>query len=248
MKLTRHSPPAALALCIMFGIAVAACSNDQTAPTDAEGWFSAKIQASSGTADADETTYSGTGFFTSSTDFSHLPPEVHEFFALFSEGVGSSEGQMISLTRISAERPDVGSYSVIAPQQEQPGTSDWSARYQATRGDSIAQFTTIGGELEITASSAERIEGRFTFQAVHILTCSTDWWRNGIEPGEFPESPCSLHLEPGTPISELPVVEISGSFSVVNGPLCYERDTGNDPARIGGGPVAIVCLRGPSQG
>jgi hypothetical protein len=229
---------------LVLGLPVTACSSEQAAPIDTEGWLSATIQRSPGAAEENRLSYSGTGVFRSSSDFPDLPPEVPEFFTLFSVGVGNSIGQQISLARVAAERPEVGSYSIIGPQR-QPGHEGWIAHYQATRGDSVAQYATIEGELEITASSAEQVEGRFTFQLVHTSTCSTDWWRAGFDPEEVLESPCVWHLERDIPLTELPVTEISGSFSVINRTICDGRDHRYDPTRIGIGPIGVICRVDP---
>lgn len=227
-------PRYALLTALWLGAALVACSSDQTSPNPAEGWLSAMIQTPAA-AENSKNSYNGTGFFRSSADFPGWPDQAPELFFLYSAGAGDSEGKEFTITRNSAEPPAVGRYPIGWSEDGQWG---WNVHYTDIRGDSIEFFAATGGELEITDSSPERIEGRFTFQVVHGLTCATEWRHEMIEPGEFPELPCSMHLE-----LDSPATEISGSFSVVRGLPCDERDTIVPTNVVGRLLFVNICLR-----
>jgi hypothetical protein len=134
------------------------------------------------------------------------------YLYLFSAGRGASTGQEFTLYTLREEIPEVGRY----PLTRFKGTAfEWYARFTVIRGDSIDFYTAAEGYLEITASSAERIKGHFTFDSVHDRTCATIWKNPEIVPGTTPVPPCA-HSE----IAEQPTIRIHGSFGLANGGRC----------------------------
>lgn len=208
MGKSRGTVLAALAL----GLSLTSCTTDQTAPRDWEGWLSATI---SGTA---ESSYRGTGFFHSTTQIPRLPEGWPRYLYLFAAGREASTGQEFTLRSSSEEIPEPGHYSLA---WSEGAPLDWYAQYTVIRGDSIDFYSAVEGDLEITAASAERIEGRFTFDAVHSRTCATEWKITESMPDTATVPPC-VYSE----IAKPAITRINGSFSLANGGLCpREADT-----------------------
>lgn len=204
----------------------ASCSTDQAAPVP-EGWFSATILGS------ESISYRGTGLFFSNRDLPALPEEVPSLFYLFSAGTGSSAGEEFILTGYQGERPRVGRYPLG---RSQNGVHDWNLNYNVERGDSVALYGVVDGEFEVTASSDESIEGRFSITAVTGVVCSKE---RGIVRGEdgIPILPCTFQT--GT---ELPTVEINGSFNVLQGLPCVSISAGDTLAAAPHGFRPVSCF------
>jgi hypothetical protein len=233
MKPLRYTLLAVLVL----GLPLTSCSSEQAAPPNTEGWFSATIRAPVATLGGGTLSYAGGGVFRSSEDPDVMKSGIPGLFFLFSNGVGSSAGQNISITHRGAERLVEGKYPIDSSEDDD---WQWYAQYVATSGDSVTLYIAIGGDLEITTYSAEQVEGHFTLRVIPSRTCDISRLREpGFVPWPFVHLDCTSHEE-----LDPPVTEISGSFSVVNGLPCDDRGPLYTPGMIGGGPVALFnCPR-----
>jgi hypothetical protein len=208
MGRSHRTSLAALAL----GLSLASCATDQTAPRDWEGWLSATISGTAGSS------YRGTGFFHSTAQIPDLPEGWPHYLYLFSAGRGASSGQEFTLRASSEAIPEPGHYSLT---WSKGATFDWYAQYTVIRGDSIDFYSAVEGDLEITAASSERIEGHFAFDAVHGMTCATEWKITEVVPETSPAPPCAYNE-----VAKPAITRIYGSFSLANGGRCpREADT-----------------------
>jgi hypothetical protein len=225
MKTRSYTPILGLALTALLA---ASCSTDQAAPVP-EGWLSATII---GDAPA---SYKGTGHFQTMSDLPGWPAEVPSHFYLYSAGTGSSAGDEFILTGYRGERPEVGRYPLGNSQKADPedGRYDWNLNYHEQRGDSIALYGVVDGEFEVTASSTDAIEGRFSFTAALGMVCSNEMV--GRDGDGVPVLPCTFHMGP-----EPTLVQIDGSFNVLAGLPCTPRSE-NGTSTVGR-PVVIGCV------
>lgn len=232
MKPLRYTLLAGLVL----GLTLTSCSSEQTAPTETEGWLSATIRAPAITGVSNTLSYTGGGIFRSSED-PDMSRGTPGLFYLFSNGVGNSVGQDISIIHNGVKRLVEGKYP-IDPSDD--GGRRWHAQYVAASGDSATLYTAIGGDLEITAYSPERVEGHFTLRVIPSSTCDISVMREpGFVPWPSSVLDCTPHQE-----SEPPVTTISGSFGVVNGLPCDDRGPLYTPGMVWGGPIALFnCPR-----
>jgi hypothetical protein len=155
------------------------------------------------------------------------------FFYLFSAGTGSSAGEEFILTGHQGERPRVGRYPLG---RSQNGVHDWNLTYNVEQGDSVALYGVVDGELEVTTSSDESIEGRFSITAALGMVCSkelnTFWEEDGV-----PVLPCTFQM--GT---ELSTVEIDGSFNVLHGLPCKSLSDADAVAATRRSFRPVVCF------
>jgi hypothetical protein len=221
MRTRSYTPILGIAL---IALLAASCSSDQVAPAP-EGWLSATILGDESAA------YRGTGHFQSTSELPGWPAEMPSIFFLYSAGTGSSTGEEFTLTGYDRERPGVGRYPLGASQGE---SYDWNLTYNVQRGDSIARYGVVDGEFEITASSNESIQGRFSITAVLGMVCSNEPVRRD-EDG-IPVLPCTFHTGP-----ELSTVEINGSFNALPDLPC-ERTPPKTYSAWEAHPVMIFCV------
>lgn len=143
-------------------------------------------------------TYEGAGDFHAGSD-----PRVGEpmVFTLSSEGAEAGTSQSFILHRRGGGIPAVGSY-VLGPLESVDGRPQGFTAYYSRRGDNrLEAYAARSGELEITVSSAERVEGRFRFTG--SLYCS-----RALQGSERPVGSC----DPGAISPDAPSVEVAGSF------------------------------------
>ena len=170
---------------------LAACDSGPVTGADASH-FTASIQG------VVETTYQGHGHFRVSTPPEGLPRPTT--FVLFSSNGtrASQEAQSFMLQRIGTGLPAVGRYTLGKQGFGSVDPQVFSATYERKTGDRIESYRARSGVVEITSSSADRIEGTFRFAGSR--TCE----------GTRSHMVCSVISgdEAGTAM-----IEVSGSFT-----------------------------------
>ena len=182
----------------MIPLVVGACAN----PVGSEdmGWLRATIT------DAREVQFEGTGWF-SEHPARDEPIRLPVRFTIASKGVGASVDQDLIILGMGAGVPPVGVYS-LAPLEEDGGVLQGLTVYYSRHTDVLAEsFTAVSGELEITLSNGDRIEG--TFRYVGSRYCSSPSGLVTDYDGTF------FCGDPNTIDPSAPRVEVSGSFAVV---------------------------------
>ncbi len=173
---------------LVLGMAVAlhGCDSPPTEP-EADASLQAKISGAS------KSTFEGTGHF--------YAPVAPPSFRLVSRGKGSSENQTLQLGRMNAGPPAVGKYPLglrteILAHFSRTGTN---GTYEA--------FATSSGELEITVSRPDRIEGSFRISGFRFcLREQQSSSRTGVA--------CTV---PVADDPSAPRIEVTGSFVAVPG-------------------------------
>lgn len=172
--------------------ALPACDSNPVGGTGAdEPTFSASVQGGV------QTAYQGRGYFALFTPTAGTPRPAT--FTLFSADprLASREVQSFTLTRMGAEIPAVGRYPLGAQ-----GAGAFEAHYHRAAGSTGESYTAREGEVEITRSSPERVEGKFRFLGVRSCT------------GKASQMVCQLSPASAADASA-PTVEVSGTFAAV---------------------------------
>jgi hypothetical protein len=133
-------------------------------------------------------------------------------------------GLVARIARYGAGRPQVGRYPLGPLNRENPG-GRFYVTYHAVSDDTVRTFVSAGGELVITASSPERLEGWFRFRgAEYSVRSGADGDSSGWD-------------VPSTVAPDAPTVEVVGTFTStrLNKRVC--RGTG--------GPSVLVEMRDP---
>lgn len=174
---------------LVLGMAVAlhGCESHTTQPE-----ADASLQGT--TSGASNVTFEGTGHF--------YAPAAPPSFRLVSHGKGSSANQTLQIGRMNAGPPAVGKYPLglrteILAHFSRTGTN---GTYEA--------FATSSGELEITVSRPDRIEGSFRISGFRF--CLREQQQTGARTGVACTAPTAD--DPSAPR-----VEVSGSFVTVPG-------------------------------
>lgn len=143
--------------------------------------------------------------------FHHHPgnPSPQYFPGVFSISAGTPfDPASFQLFREGSGLPEPGTYplAVVAA-----GSRRFVGVYVRRNGDALEGFTSTGGDLRITVSTPDRIEGTFRFQG--IRNCS------GTVAGTSPPAPgSSARLSCDHPVDPAqPAVEVTGSFVAVPG-------------------------------
>jgi hypothetical protein len=184
---------------LLAAVGVAACDVHPTgvaAPEDAR--FVASV---SGTTTQG---YDGRGFFYAFVPPAGLPRPAH--FTLFSTEVDrpNQRAQQFELKLWNATRPAEGRHPI------QPlvnpfggGEPTFHARYSQLSGATNDLYVARSGEVEITHSSADRVEGTFHFTGARVCRMTPE------EPGcRWPRFPG----EPAIDLDTLPAIDVTGSF------------------------------------
>lgn len=224
---TRSRAPILLGLAITVALAACEPTSELSGPIP-DGWFLANIQGSQAI------TYKGTGYFHSNKDIDDWPAELQQRFILFSDGLMESSGAGIAIVGGNGERPQVGLYELG---WSEGGAHDWNLTYSVARGDSIEIFGATTGELEITRSSKDIVEGTFDLTAKGNLVCHKNVRSMTVDPDEDPELPCATRGD-----DEAEEIEIKGSFSVIAGRACMalaDTDGGTADEQL---PPVVVCF------
>ncbi len=173
-----------------LGVAVAlhGCDSPPTEP-EADASLQAKISGAS------NSTFEGTGQF-----YATVAPLT---FRLVSRGKGSSENQTLQIGRMNAGVPAVGKYPLGLRTEIQ-------AHFSRTgnNGGTHESFATSSGELEITVSRPDRIEGSFRMTGFRF--CLREQQQSGSRTGVA----CTV---PTADDPSAPRIEVSGSFVAVPG-------------------------------
>ncbi|HEV2146121.1 MAG TPA: hypothetical protein VGR37_01755 [Longimicrobiaceae bacterium] len=181
-----HRLPKTLMMGVTLALTAAACETEGPLDRTAAFWFRATV---TGTVQAD---YHGGGDFQVGAD-SRLGGALA--FALFSASEEAGARQSFSLQRVGSTLPARGIYPITLK-------DGFTAQYLREVDRTLQAFVARSGELEITHSSAERVEGRF--RLVGFQYCARD-----LKGGRVPEGPCRI---PEAIIPDAPIIEISGSF------------------------------------
>lgn len=183
---------------LLAGVALSLVALSCDGPLNSEdaGWVLASLRG------VVEEQYQGTGEF-------HLarPPGFEPYFWINSDGVGSSIGRSFGVVVFGGEMLHVGRYPIREPSKVYGESSGATAFYDRPDGQWQEWYAAVSGDLEITHSSRNRLEGRFRLKAVRYC-------RNppltGPD-GPFPEGSCHvLYLD-----LSAPSVELTGSFVAV---------------------------------
>jgi hypothetical protein len=174
---------------LLLGMAVAlqGCESNPT-EREADASLEAKISGAS------NSTFEGTGHFYDLV----APPS----FRLVAHGKAGSENQTLQIGRMSARRPAVGKYPLGL-------RTEILAHFSRTGNNGTYEaFATSSGELEITISRADRVEG--TFRISGFRFCLREQQQTGSRTGVA----CAV---PTAEDPSAPKVEVSGSFVAVPG-------------------------------
>ena len=120
---------------------------------------------------------------------------------------GSSEA--VSIWRLQEGRPAAGVYSLRLPDYGKDSWESFAAVYHHVTDGRAESFVARSGEVRVTASTADRVEGTFSFEGVRY--CS-----RAVQGSERPTGSCQPHLVD----AGAPTIRITGSF--VTEPAQYE--------------------------
>jgi len=177
-------------MALVLGVAVA-LHGCESHPTEPEADAAAKA-TSSGVINL---TFEGTGEF--------YAPAAPAAFRLVSRAKGSSETQTLQLSRPNGGRPAVGKYPLGLQTELQAFFSR-----TGNNGGTYDAFATSSGELEITVSRPDRIEGSFRISGFRF--CLREQQQSGSRTGVA--CPVPVADDPSAPR-----IEVSGTFVAVPG-------------------------------
>lgn len=180
----------------VFGLgilaATPACENTNAPPDTQPSFLRATVEG------AVAATYEGTGDFHVGSGSRR---GVSEKFTLNSKGAGAAQGQSFSLWRIGEGRPRPGSYTLQTPDYTSTRWSGFAAVYTRSVGNMHEAYVARSGEVVITASSEERVQGTFRFTAAR-------YYAREIRGSNPPEG----SGDPSVVDPRAPTIEVSGSF------------------------------------
>jgi hypothetical protein len=183
-----------------FGL-LAACDGSPTAAGDPldEGSFVATVTGSV------SASFNAAGRF-------HLfdPPPVQGFarpghFRLHAADLDAQNqrGQMFEMQRLGGSVPPVGRYTLVPDPLRAADSTAFSAQYSFIQGQTHLRYIARAGEVEITRSTPQRVEGRFRFTGAQVCAITPD------------RPACLWPLLPWQELPDLdalPAVEVSGTF------------------------------------
>lgn len=182
----------ALALAIT---ALAACQSDDPLGNNGPSWLRATLQ---GAVDAN---YQGTGHFHTGTNPSAGGSVT---FTVYSEGTGDALHQWMMLYRQGGARPAEGVYPLELVDQADGAARGFAAMYRRVAGDTAETFAARSGEVTITTSTPDLIEGTFRFTGQRYNARTVRGTPGGSSVGTASD-----------PDPDAPTVEVSGSFRAV---------------------------------
>lgn len=179
---------------LSVGVLTLSCEAPLTQDTD--GWLLASVR---GVVARD---YAGTGTFYIVRDH----PEFHAaMFGLLSEEEGST-GDWVGITGFG-QLPSVGRHEVREAASVYEDRSGFTATYHPRSEEWTESYASVDGELTITSSSMDRVEGRFQLTAVRYCR---NWLVSGTG-NWLAEGSCTpVHLD-----LNAPSIELTGSFVAV---------------------------------
>lgn len=145
--------------------------------------------------------YVGSGDFLDQTDREEGPRRM---FSLYSSTADLTSPQSFGLYRVNGNRPAVGRYELQLVDQSDSDAEGFFAIYSRSTESQVENFVAQSGEVVVTRSSRERLEGTFRF--VGFRYCALPRLGSGQE------GPC---VPPAAPVEGAPTVEVTGSFSAV---------------------------------
>jgi hypothetical protein len=142
------------------------------------------------------TVYEGNGTFQDGRD-----PDAGATFVIYSEGTGERRGQSLMLYRRGAGQPKPGRYELEIVDPAQPTSRGFTAFFRRVVGDTSEAYAARAGEIVITASDQDRIQGTFRFTAFRYNQRNVGGSPGGRSSGS-----------PGNPAPNAPTIEVAGSF------------------------------------
>lgn len=185
--------PKLLAVVAVFSL-LAGCSS---LTGDDPSWIRAELTAArlDGVAGTDR--YAGGG------EFYEGPDEASGVRVRFDVSSAGADGQALLLHGRNYGRPPAGTYQLRNVDQGDPAASGYTIYYQRVNGDSVEYYAAERGELRVTSSSAERVQGEFSFTGYRY--CAFPRTGTGQSGSCRP---------PAVPLTGVPTLTASGSFSV----------------------------------
>lgn len=152
-------------------------------------------------------------------------PHGEQFELSLDRGPGREERFVVGIARYGAGRPEVGRYPLALLNRENPAGRFYAA-YHAKSGEASRSYVSVDGELVITASSPERVAGRFRFRGAEYSASSPRERRGSGSPSSV--------------APDAPTIEVVGTFTSTR---LNEREM---VACVGtGGPSVMVEVRDP---
>lgn len=181
---------------------VAACDSDPVGATPDGSSFVASVAGDF------EATYEGRGYFHALNPPRGVPRPA--MFTLHSADPDRINRQVQSFTlhRLGTELPAVGSYAIGRMGLQEGDPQLFQASYDRAVGGTVERYTGIVGEVQITASSAEGIEGTFRFTGVRTCT------------GTMSHMQCTFYAGPDgskADPADRATIEVAGSFVAIPG-------------------------------
>lgn len=191
---------------LLLGIMVSAAACDSIFGAETEPYFEAEVRFNHSGEPTEH--YTGAGLFKFDPTAPRSDGTNYERFIIESSGTGGSEGEMVAFYRWGGKRPVEGTYQFdLAHHEAITGyLAGYSGTYLIVRPDSSREaYFVAGGDLVITGSDSDRVEGHFHVTGFQWCVYHPDgtWERycDGVFPSTWPAG--------------LPETELSGSFAVV---------------------------------
>ena len=178
-----------------LGLAVLPSCESITPPDPGPSFLRATVQ---GAVDA---TYEGNGDFHVGGD---RDAGIAIKFSLSSSGKDHANGQSFLLWRHGIGRPATGSYTLQAPNYTSKRWDSFAAVYTRRVGNIHEGYVAQSGEVEITLSTSNRVEGTFRFRGLRYYAREVQ----GAAPPQGSGRPDVV--DPNAP-----AIEVSGSFVAV---------------------------------
>jgi hypothetical protein len=148
----------ALGTPIAMVIALAACSEQLLEPQNGPSWFEADLRG------AVEAEHEANAEFHEGPDFWN---NIEMKFGLSSSGEDAlGRWASFGVVRYGGGRPEPGTYLITQFDLLDSNAVGILMRYTRQDGNQMRQWTSTSGTLTITASSPDRVEGRFDYTAI----------------------------------------------------------------------------------
>ncbi|HKJ92219.1 MAG TPA: hypothetical protein VJ957_03575 [Longimicrobiales bacterium] len=183
--------------------AVSACGDSQPLGPPGPSYFTAEING------AVERQFDGQDFFAPDT-----PPSGSVRFTIAAFQGQTADGQPIeniNLTRYDGSRPPVGSYSLhLVPHSSDENNTGYAAYYWFRDGGLEYEFAADVGELVVTRSTSDYVEGHFTLDAFQY--CVIDETTSPVTI-RYPVGQAQCIIPDQAP-ADAPRIHVSGEFGV----------------------------------
>lgn len=167
---------------VLLLLAPAACAREGTGAAG-PSWFRASL------AGEVNKQYEGTGKFSFDRDHGDSP----RYFKIYSHAVDAEVEQNFFVRWPSDRRPAVGTYPLVQHTDQYGSSQGATAIYLWTTGDNVSTpsggelYVATGGEVEITRSTADELEGRITFSGLQV-TKQGPLYRERDDPRHQPDA------------------------------------------------------------